>query len=261
MGARKIDLSKKQAIKATKLDKSKVATKLATSKNKKVTAPKNKIELYKPGLKKLDTKAIVASKVAKTDKKVYKTKEEIAKLPTLKILGHVLFTKNQKGPGLHGNYCGPFHGDLKKNPVPVDTVDCGCKKHDIEYGKYGYFSRIANNNFIAYVDKNAHKMTPAERELAYYYAEGFRRMNKTPLQEIAKVGGFVVDVIKAPLKAGQFVVNAIKDPGKTFGTLFNKSSNTQLKSTGTLNRENGGSSGNNNLKLLKKRPLNAAKTV
>ena len=40
---------------------------------------------------------------------------------------------------LHGCYCGPFFGDTKKGPKPVDILDRLCRQHDIGYEKKRIF--------------------------------------------------------------------------------------------------------------------------
>ena len=100
---------------------------------------------------------------------------------------------NEKGKfrlPLHGNYCGPGHGNLTKNPKPVDTLDAICRKHDIGYKKGGYFSRKANDKFISGVINNFDKMKPAEKVKAATFAAGFAVMNFTPLREVSRyIGG------------------------------------------------------------------------
>ena len=61
--------------------------------------------------------------------------------------------------------------------------------------------------------RDAHKMSPQVREKAYYYAEGFKRMNKTPLQEVAKFGSFVSEKVKA---VGAAISQAFKAVGNVF---------------------------------------------
>ena len=97
---------------------------------------------------------------------------------------------NEKGKfklPLHGNYCGPGHGDLTKNPKPVDTLDAICRKHDIGYKKDGYFSRKANAEFVKDVVKNFNKMKPAEKVKAAIFSAGFIAMNNTPLREVSTI--------------------------------------------------------------------------
>lgn len=92
---------------------------------------------------------------------------------------------------LHGNYCGPDHGDLTKNPKPVDTLDAICRKHDIGYKKDGYFSRKANAEFVKDVVKNFNKMKPAEKVKAAIFSAGFLAMNNTPLREVSTIIGHI----------------------------------------------------------------------
>ena len=195
--------------------------------------------------------------------KKYKTKEEISKLSTVQLLKDII--KNRDGKGitqLHGNYCGPGHGDIKNGPPPVDLLDLGCKIHDEGYDKKGYFNRDVNNRFIEFVNKNASKMKPAEREKAYYYAEGFERMNKTPLQEVAKVAS----IISAPVRMAynlisdgvKGTVNLISKGVKAIGSLFNSN---RIISFGTVphrNIERAGDRGSgNNPFLLQNQPRRA----
>ena len=196
----------------TKISNSKtVSTKKNEDKNAKKVNLVNKEKVVDPK-QKVDNKTVV-------DTKKYKTKEEISRLSTVAIIKYAI--KNRTGEKynqLHGCYCGPGHGDTKNGPKPKDHLDRLCRAHDKAYEKYGYFSRKANNEFIAGVDKYAPLMTPAEREKAYYFAEGFKRMNKTPLQEIAKVGS----IISAPFKA---VGNLITGGVKAVGSLFKNNTN------------------------------------
>ena len=205
--------------------------------------------------KTLNSKAVATKK--------YKTKEEISKLSTVQLLKDII--KNRDGKGitqLHGNYCGPGHGDIKNGPPPVDLLDLGCKIHDIGYDQKGYFNRDVNNRFIEFVNKNASKMKPAEREKAYYYAEGFERMNKTPLQEVAKVAS----IISAPVRMAynlisdgvKGTVNLISKGVKAIGSLFNSN---RIISFGTVphrNIERAGDRGSgNNPFLLQNQPRRA----
>ena len=144
--------------------------------------------------------------------KKYKTKQEISKLPTWAIIKYVYQHRNgSKINELHGYYCGPFFGDTKKGPKPVDILDRLCRQHDIGYEKKGYFNRQVNNEFIAGVNKYASKMKPAEREKAYYFAEGFKRMNNTHLQE----------EVKRFSKSFGAIANFISNGAKSIGNLFN----------------------------------------
>ena len=105
---------------------------------------------------------------------------------------------NEKGKfrlPLHGNYCGPGHGDLTKNPKPVDTLDAICRKHDIGYKKDGYFSRKANAEFVKDVVKNFNKMKPAEKVKAAIFSAGFIAMNNTPLREVSTIINGITGII------------------------------------------------------------------
>ena len=130
------------------------------------------------------------------------------------------------------------------------------------YDKKGYFNRDVNNRFIEFVNKNASKMKPAERELAYYYAEGFERMNKTSLQEVVKVAS----IISAPVRMAynlisdgvKGTVNLISKGVKAVGSLFNSN---RIISFGTvphrnIERAGGGGSGKNPF-LLQNQPRRA----
>ena len=177
--------------------------------------------------------------------KKYKTKEEISRLSTWSILKYVYQHRNgSKINELHGCYCGPFFGDTKKGPKPVDILDRLCRQHDIGYEKKGYFNRQVNNEFIAGVNKYASKMKPAEREKAYYFAEGFKRMNNTPLQEVAKA----FNLASKPFSA---VANFISNGAKSIGNLFN-GNRTSTINKNSNNFDRGGSNGKNSYPWLKK---------
>ena len=140
------------------------------------------------------TKTAVANKATAT-KKGTKTavanKATVAKKGTVKSAANKV-TEAKKGKfklQLHGNYCGPGHGDLTKNPKPVDTLDAICRKHDIGYKKDGYFSRKANAEFVKDVVKNFNKMKPAEKVKAAVFSAGFSAMNNTPLREVSTIIG------------------------------------------------------------------------
>ena len=140
------------------------------------------------------TKTAVANKATAT-KKGTKTavanKATVAKKGTVKSAANKV-TEGKKGKfklQLHGNYCGPGHGDLTKNPKPVDTLDAICRKHDIGYKKDGYFSRKANAEFVKDVVKNFNKMKPAEKVKAAVFSAGFLAMNNTPLREVSTIIG------------------------------------------------------------------------
>ena len=145
--------------KTTPIVKTAVARKATTAKKGTKTAVGNKATAAKKG-----TKTAAASKATEAKKGKFK-------LP------------------LHGNYCGPGHGDLTKNPKPVDTLDAICRKHDIGYKKDGYFSRKANAEFVKDVVKNFNKMKPAEKVKAAIFSAGFLAMNNTPLREVSTIIG------------------------------------------------------------------------
>lgn len=200
---------------------------------------------------KLATKGKVLNPKKKTNlspkvaTKKYKTKQEISKLSTWSILKYVYQHRNgSKINELHGCYCGPFFGDTKKGPKPVDILDRLCRQHDIGYEKKGYFNRQVNNEFIAGVNKYASKMKPAEREKAYYFAEGFKRMNNTPLQEVAKA----FNLASKPFSA---VANFISNGAKSIGNLFN-GNRTSTINKNSNNFDRGGSDGKNSYPWLKK---------
>ena len=220
--------------------------------NKKGTAvnsKKNNKKNFKNN--KLATKGKVVNPKKKTNlspkvaAKKYKTKEEISRLSTWSILKYVYQHRNgSKINELHGCYCGPFFGDTKKGPKPVDILDRLCRQHDIGYEKKGYFNRQVNNEFIAGVNKYASKMKPAEREKAYYFAEGFKRMNNTPLQEVAKA----FNLASKPFSA---VANFISNGAKSIGNLFN-GNRTSTINKNSNNFDRGGSNGKNSYPWLKK---------
>ena len=200
---------------------------------------------------KLATKGKVLNPKKKTNlspkvaTKKYKTKQEISKLSTWSILKYVYQHRNgSKINELHGCYCGPFFGDTKKGPKPVDILDRLCRQHDIGYEKKGYFNRQVNNEFIAGVNKYASKMKPAEREKAYYFAEGFKRMNNTPLQEVAKA----FNLASKPFSA---VANFISNGAKSIGNLFN-GNRTSTINKNSNNFDRGGSNGKDSYPWLKK---------
>ena len=160
--------------KTTPTAKTAVARKATTAKKGTKTAAVNKATAAKKGTKTAAVnKATAAKKGTKTaaGSKATETKKGKFKLP------------------LHGNYCGPGHGDLTKNPKPVDTLDAICRKHDIGYKKDGYFSRKANAEFVKDVAKNFNKMKPAEKVKAAIFSAGFIAMNNTPLREVSTIIG------------------------------------------------------------------------
>ena len=221
--------------------------------NKKGTAvnsKKNNKKNYKNN--NLATKGKVVNPKKKTNlspkvaAKKYKTKEEISKLSNWAIIKYVYQHRNgRKINELHGCYCGPFFGNTKKGPKPVDILDRLCRLHDIGYEKKGYFNRQVNNEFIAGVYKYASKMKPAEREKAFYFAEGFKRMNKTPLQEVAKA----FNLASKPFTT---IANFISGGAKAIGNLFNSNKVSTINNNTSKNFDRGGSDGKNLYPWLKK---------
>ena len=143
-----------------------------------------------PTVRKTATKSVVR-KTTPTVKTAVASKATAAKEVT-KTAAASKATEAKKGKfklPLHGNYCGPGHGDLTKNPKPVDTLDAICRKHDIGYKKDGYFSRKANAEFVKDVVKNFNKMKPAEKVKAAIFSAGFLAMNNTPLREVSTIIG------------------------------------------------------------------------
>ena len=160
--------------KTTPTVKTAVARKATTAKKGTKAAVANKAKVAKKGtVKSAANKATAAKKGTKT---AAASKATEAKKGKFKLQ-------------LHGNYCGPGHGDLTKNPKPVDTLDAICRKHDIGYKKDGYFSRKANAEFVKDVVKNFNKMKPAEKVKAAIFSAGFLAMNNTPLREVSTIIG------------------------------------------------------------------------
>ena len=87
-------------------------------------------------------------------------------------------------------------------------------------------------------------MKPAEREKAYYFAEGFKRMNNTPLQEVAKA----FNLASKPFSA---VANFISNGAKSIGNLFN-GNRTSTINKNSNNFDRGGSNGKDSYPWLKK---------
>ena len=190
--------------KTTPTAKSAVARKATTAKKGTKTAVANKATTAKKGTKtavarkdttaKKGTVKSAANKVTAANKG---TKTAVAKKVTVakevtKTAAASKAAEAKKGKfklQLHGNYCGPGHGDLTKNPKPVDTLDAICRKHDIGYKKDGYFSRKANAEFVKDVVKNFNKMKPAEKVKAAIFSAGFLAMNNTPLREVSTIIG------------------------------------------------------------------------
>ena len=163
-----------KATTAKKGTKTAVARKDTTAKKGTVKSAANKATTAKKGTKTaVGNKATAAKEVTKT---AAASKAAEAKKGKFKLQ-------------LHGNYCGPGHGDLTKNPKPVDTLDAICRKHDIGYKKDGYFSRKANAEFVKDVVKNFNKMKPAEKVKAAICSAGFLAMNNTPLREVSTIIG------------------------------------------------------------------------
>ena len=190
--------------KTTPTAKSAVARKATTAKKGTKTAVANKATTAKKGTKtavarkdttaKKGTVKPAANKVTAANKG---TKTAVAKKATVakevtKTAAASKAAEAKKGKfklQLHGNYCGLGHGDLTKNPKPVDTLDAICRKHDIGYKKDGYFSRKANAEFVKDVVKNFNKMKPAEKVKAAIFSAGFLAMNNTPLREVSTIIG------------------------------------------------------------------------
>ena len=175
--------------KTTPTAKSAVARKATTAKKGTKTAVVRKDTTAKKGtVKSAANKVTAANKGTKT---AVAKKATVAKEVT-KTAAASKAAEAKKGKfklQLHGNYCGPGHGDLTKNPKPVDTLDAICRKHDIGYKKDGYFSRKANAEFVKDVVKNFNKMKPAEKVKAAIFSAGFLAMNNTPLREVSTIIG------------------------------------------------------------------------
>ena len=196
----------RKATTAKKGTKAAVARKATAAKKGTKAAATRKATTAKKGTKaaatrkattaKKGTKAATVAKIGISNPLARKQAEIAAKAvgATVKAVVNVKnhFT-NEKGKfrlPLHGNYCGPGHGNLTKNPKPVDTLDGICRKHDIGYKKDGYFSRKANDKFISGVINNFDKMKTAEKVKAATFAAGFAVMNYTPLREVSRyIGG------------------------------------------------------------------------
>ena len=181
--------------KTTPTVKTAVARKATTAKKGTKTAVANKATATKKG-----TKTAVANKVtvAKKGTKTAVANKATATKEVTKTAAASKATEAKKGKfklPLHGNYCGPGHGDLTKNPKPVDTLDAICRKHDIGYKKDGYFSRKANAEFVKDVVKNFNKMKPAEKVKAAIFSAGFLAMNNTPLREVSTIINGITGII------------------------------------------------------------------
>ena len=196
--------------------KTAVARKATTAKKGTKTAVANKATVAKKGTvksaaskataAKKGTKTVAASKATAAKKGSEKSVASKAKGVGSKLISGAIKTAtdvkkhftNEKGKfrlPLHGNYCGPGHGDLTKNPKPVDTLDAICRKHDIGYKKDGYFSRKANNEFVKDVAKNFNKMKPAEKAKAVVFSAAFIAMNNTPLREVSTTINGITGII------------------------------------------------------------------
>ena len=183
----------KTAVAASKATAAKKGTKTAVAASKATAAKKG-------------TKTVAASKATAAKKGSEKSVASKAKGVGSKLISGAIKTAtdvkkhftNEKGKfrlPLHGNYCGPGHGDLTKNPKPVDTLDAICRKHDIGYKKDGYFSRKANAEFVKDVAKNFNKMKPAEKAKAVVFSAAFIAMNNTPLREVSTIINGITGII------------------------------------------------------------------
>ena len=207
----------RKATTAKKGTKTAVGNKATAAKKGTKTAVVNKATAAKKGTKtavatskataaKKGTKTVAASKATAAKKGSEKSVASKAKGVGSKLISGAIKTAtdvkkhftNEKGKfrlPLHGNYCGPGHGDLTKNPKPVDTLDAICRKHDIGYKKDGYFSRKANAEFVKDVAKNFNKMKPAEKAKAAVFSAGFLAMNNTPLREVSTIINGITGII------------------------------------------------------------------
>ena len=189
------------AVAASKAAAAKKGTKTAVAVSKATAAKKGTktaVAASKATAAKKGTKTVAASKATAAKKGSEKSVASKAKGVGSKLISGAIKTAtdvkkhftNEKGKfrlPLHGNYCGPGHGDLTKNPKPVDTLDAICRKHDIGYKKDGYFSRKANAEFVKDVAKNFNKMKPAEKAKAVVFSAAFIAMNNTPLREVSTI--------------------------------------------------------------------------
>ncbi|WP_206426593.1 hypothetical protein [Clostridium sp. E02] len=62
-----------------------------------------------------------------------------------------------------GNWCGPGHSGPE---APIDTLDAQCKKHDLCYGREGYFACSCDIALIKNIAKNFKKMGTKEKIVA-----------------------------------------------------------------------------------------------
>ena len=185
----------RKATTAKKGTKTAVVNKATTAKKGTKTAVVNKATTAKKGTKTVEANKVTAAK--KGTKTAVANKATVAKKVT-KTAAASKAAEAKKGKfklPLHGNYCGPGHGDLTKNPKPVDTLDAICRKHDIGYKKDGYFSRKANAEFVKDVVKNFNKMKPAEKVKAAIFSAGFLAMNNTPLREVSTIINGITGII------------------------------------------------------------------
>ena len=192
-----------KATAAKKVTKTAVVNKATAAKKETRTAvAASKATAAKKGTK----TAVAASKATAAKKESEKSVASKAKGVGSKLISGAIKTAtdvkkhftNEKGKfrlPLHGNYCGPGHGDLTKNPKPVDTLDAICRKHDIGYKKDGYFSRKANAEFVKDVAKNFNKMKPAEKAKAVVFSAAFIAMNNTPLREVSTIINGITGII------------------------------------------------------------------
>ena len=198
------------AVAASKAAAAKKGTKTAVAVSKATAAKKGTktaVAASKATAAKKGTKtAVAASKATAAKKGSEKSVASKAKGVGSKLISGAIKTAtdvkkhftNEKGKfrlPLHGNYCGPGHGDLTKNPKPVDTLDAICRKHDIGYKKDGYFSRKANAEFVKDVAKNFNKMKPAEKAKAVVFSAAFIAMNNTPLREVSTIINGITGII------------------------------------------------------------------
>ena len=199
----------KTAVAVSKATAAKKGTKTAVAASKATAAKKGiktAVATSKATAAKKGTKTVAASKATAAKKGSEKSVASKAKGVGSKLISGAIKTAtdvkkhftNEKGKfrlPLHGNYCGPGHGDLTKNPKPVDTLDAICRKHDIGYKKDGYFSRKANAEFVKDVAKNFNKMKPAEKAKAAVFSAGFLAMNNTPLREVSTIINGITGII------------------------------------------------------------------
>ena len=209
--ARKATTAKKGTKTAVgnKATAAKKGTKTAVAVSKATAAKKGTrtaVAASKATAAKKGIKTVAASKATAAKKGSEKSVASKAKGVGSKLISGAIKTAtdvkkhftNEKGKfrlPLHGNYCGPGHGDLTKNPKPVDTLDAICRKHDIGYKKDGYFSRKANAEFVKDVAKNFNKMKPAEKAKAVVFSAAFIAMNNTPLREVSTIINGITGII------------------------------------------------------------------